>query len=72
MEIAGRVYDTRCFTLMNNKDLTTFKRYMKKCFGHVTQIRNQDSAVVCVRLNSVCRITLYSPNTSTLQLSKML
>ena len=72
MEIAGRVYDSRCFISMNNKDLKTFKRYMKKCFGYVTQIRNRDSAVVCVRLNSICRTILYSPNTLSLHLSKML
>lgn len=48
MEIAGRVYDTRNYVIMNNRNLNTYKAYMKKCFGHVTRLRNRDSAVISV------------------------
>ena len=45
MEIAGRVYDTRNFVTMDNRALKTYKANMKKCFGRLSQLRNQDSAV---------------------------
>lgn len=45
MEIAGRVYDSRNYIMLNSSSQETYKAYMKRCMSRTTQLRNMDSAV---------------------------
>ena len=45
MEIAGRVYDSRNYIMLNPSSQETYKAYLKRCMSRTTQLRNMDSAV---------------------------